>query len=323
MSFSLSENSGALPTEGLDAQGNAAAAVQSFYFPAEMIGGSSPLVKGEEEALAWQAAAEACDSERIHFVWTAHEGRIWYLALRSQDLASNPTSWCPFSSLLPGMPDARPAPVIYTYYSDEAATLMAVEKDGLQIIRGTSSVIRAKAERMAREISNTEIFDLVPDVIIKLKMVRWESLSLLEDRARRFLAISSVLSGVMVIMGAFFIWFIASIAQLTYRADLSDLANRTAGSSMQLQQSALVLRTSEMREQIAAFNRINEGLINLQGWLKLYHLQDGKVRWWAVVPSNLTSQPIQEMGAQTLDTTSEGIVIANGKDSYLHKGQVK
>ncbi len=180
----------------------------NFYFPPEMIGGSSPLVKGEEEALAWQAAAEACDSERIHFIWRADEGRIWYLAIRSSDLASHPNSWCPFASLLPGAPDARPAPVIYTYYSDEAATLMAIEKDSLQVIRGTSSIIRAKAERMAREIGNAEMYDLVPDVIINLKSVKWESLSLLEDRARRFLSIASVLSGVLLTMGAFFIWFL-------------------------------------------------------------------------------------------------------------------
>jgi hypothetical protein len=90
-----------------------------------------------------------------------------------------------------------------------------------------------------------------------------------------------------------------------------------------LQQSALVLRTSEMREQIAAFNRLNEGLINLQGWLKLYLLREGKVKWWAIVPASLTAQPIQEMGAQTMETIPEGLVIANGRDAYLRKEQIK
>jgi uncharacterized protein YheU (UPF0270 family) len=120
-----------------------------------------------------------------------------------------------------------------------------------------------------------------------------------------------------------FIWFLASVTQIAYYAELKSLEERTKTASMQLQQSALVLRTSEMREQIAAFNRLNEGLINLQGWLKLYLLQTGKVKWWAVVPASLTAQPIQEMGAQTMETIPEGLVIANGRESYLRKEQIK
>jgi hypothetical protein len=297
--------------------------VQSFYFPPEMIGGTSPQVKGEEESLAWNAAAEASDSERIHFVWNAHEGRVWYLAVRSQDLAMNPHSWCPFASYLPGMPDALPAPAIYTYYSDEAATFMAVERDSLQIFRGTNSVVRAKAERMARDMGNATIHDLVPDVIVKLQPSRWQSLSMLEDRARRFLTVTSVLTAAVVTLAALFIWFLASVTQIAYYAELKSLEERTRAASMQLQQSALVLRTSEMREQIAAFNRLNEGLINLQGWLKLYLLREGKVKWWAIVPASLTAQPIQEMGAQTMETIPEGLVIANGRDAYLRKEQIK
>jgi hypothetical protein len=325
MAFSISgtQGEGGIAQGGVGGESTAEDLSQSFYFPPEAIGGSCPQVKGEEEALAWQAAAEACDSERIHFTYNAHDGRVWYLAVRSQDIASHPHSWCPFGSLLPGLPDARPAPVIYTYYSDEAATLMAVEKDNLQIIRGTGSVVRAKAERLAREIGNAEVLDLVPDVIVHLKARTWESLSLLEDRARRFLAVAAALSGVAVAIAAFFIWFLASVAQLTHKAELSELQDRSRSASLQLQQSALVLRTSEMREQISAFTRLNENLIGLQGWLKLYLLKDGKVSWWAVVPSSLTSGPIQEMGAQTIENGADGLVIANNKESFLHKNQIK
>ena len=131
-------------------------ALQSFYFPAEVIGGSCPVVKGDEEAVAWHAAAEACATERIHFVWRVHDDRIWYLAIRSEDLASHSKSWCPFASLLPGAPDAYDAPIVYTYYTDESATLMAVQRDGLQIIRGSSSIIKAKAERISRENGNAK-----------------------------------------------------------------------------------------------------------------------------------------------------------------------
>ncbi len=322
MSFDLaSESAAGAENEGLAESGSGL--VQTYHFPGELIGGSSPLVKGEEEALAWQAAAEACDSERIHFVWRAQEGRVWYLAVRSQDLASFPRSWCPFASLLPGMPDARPAPVIYTFFSDEAAALMAVDKDSLQIIRGTPSIIRAKAERMAREMNGAGVVDLQPDVIVKLKAVEWESLSLLEDRARRFLGALSVVSGLLVTAGAFFVWFMASIAQITYHADLDDLRQRSTKASYELQQSALVLRASGMRQQIAAFNRINDGLVGLQGWLKLYLIKGNAVKWWAVVPANLTAERISELGAQTIEAVPDGLVIANAKGSYVREKEIK
>lgn len=297
------------------------ALAQIFYFPAELIGGSCPLVKGEEEALAWNAAAEACDSERIHFVWRAYQGRIWYLALRSSDLASHAHSWCPFASLLPGMVDAKLPPVIYTYYSDEAAMLMAVEPEGLQIIRGTSSVIRAKAERLAREVDNMEIVDLIPDAIVKLKPVMWDSLSLLENRARRFFAAASVVSALTVTLCAFFVWLSTAVAQISYKANLEQLEVRTGAAVMQLQQTAMVLRTSDMREQIAAFNALNESLVGIQGWLKRYSIEGGQVKWWAVVPENLTSNRIQDIGAQTIETSPEGLIVANSKDAVIRKGQ--
>ncbi|HVY12994.1 MAG TPA: hypothetical protein VHB73_05455 [Alphaproteobacteria bacterium] len=322
MSFSLSDTpGGGVAAENESEETRAPGTPQDFYFPPEMIGGSSPQVKGDEEQLAWQAAAEACDSERLHFIWRAHEGRVWYLAVRSQDLASHPKSWCPLGALLPGQPDAHEPPVIYTYYSTEAATIMAVDKEGMQLIRGTASIVRAKVERMARDMGGAEVFDLVPDEILKLKPVNWDSLSLLEERARRFLAMALVGAGLVVIIGAFFVWFLASVSLMTSRADLSDLRTRTQTASMQLQQSATILRTSEMREQIAAFNRVNENLVDLQGWLKLYQIQDGRVKWWAEVPASLTSQPIQAIGAQSVDTSPDGSnIIANDKDSYVRKG---
>lgn len=297
--------------------------IATYFFPPDMIGGSCPQVKGEEEAVVWNAAAEACASERLHLVWRIHDARVWYLALRSADFASHTGTWCPFASLLPGSPDARPAPVIYTYYSDEAATLMAVDRDSLQIIRGTSSVIRAKAERMARDMGGAELVDMVPDKIVTLKAVMWESLSMLENRARRFFTVASFLSAIVVTLLAAVIWFMASVAQLAYKSDLKELQSRTTASIMQLQQTAQVLRTSEMREQIAAFVRLNENLIGVQGWLRLYFMSGGTVKWWAVVPSNLTSDRIQELGGQTIETTEEGNIIANGKDSYQKKGQLK
>jgi hypothetical protein len=149
-----------------------------YYFPPELIGGTCPRIAGEEENIVWNAAAEACDSERVHVVWQSLENKIWYLAVRSSELASHSDTWCPFAGLLPGMKDSVAPPVCYTYYGDESATMMLLTAEGLQIYRGTSLVVRAKAERSAREMGDAPIVELVPDKIMELHPIPWYSLSL-------------------------------------------------------------------------------------------------------------------------------------------------
>lgn len=297
------------------------ALARTFHFPAELIGGSCPLVKGEEEMIAWNAAAEACDSERIHFVWRVYDNRVWYLAVRSSDLASHSHSWCPFASLLPGMTDAKLPPVIYAYYSDEAAIMMAVTADSLQIIRGTTSIIRAKAERMARDLGGAEVVNLIPDTIVKLKPVAWESLSLMENRARRFYALASFISALTITAISFFVWFSASLAQLAYNSSMQELSLRTNNTVMQLQMAAMDLRTSSLREQMANFSQLNESLVGVEGWLKRYSVEGSNVKWWAVVPSNLTADRIQDLKAQMIETNDSGTIIANSKDAVIYRSQ--
>ncbi|MDD3288223.1 MAG: hypothetical protein PHX43_04365, partial [Alphaproteobacteria bacterium] len=117
-------------------------AINGFHFPVDLIGGCCPRVAGEEEEISWNAAAEAADSERIKLVWQSYGDKIWYLAVRTADLASFPDTWCPFAALLPGMKDATRMPACYTYFSDESATMMTITESGLQIHRGTASVVR-------------------------------------------------------------------------------------------------------------------------------------------------------------------------------------
>ena len=203
-----------------------------FYFPSELIGGCCPRVVGKEEEIVWNAAAEACDSERVHVVWHAIDNRIWYVAVRSAELASHPDTWCPFSSLLPGMKDAQAAPVCYTYYSDEAATMMTVTPDGLQIHRGMSSVVRAKAERSARELGDAPVIELVPERILKLSPAPWYSISLFEDRARRILATVARSSRRLTLTGlAFMVWLLTTmVTSSTSKANLKPDAELAFGS---------------------------------------------------------------------------------------------
>jgi hypothetical protein len=297
-------------------------AIQGFYFPAELLGGCCPRVVGEEENIVWNAAAEATDSERVHIVWQAQGDKVWYLAIRSSELASHPGTWCPFAAFLPGLKDAGQLPSCYTYYTDEAATMMTISSDGLQIHRGTASVLRVKAERTVRDSGkDVTMVELTPDIIEKLTPVPWYSVSLFEDRARRILAALSVFSSLAMAGLAVVVWFIASMAVVSAHADLSSIKENTVSKSMQLLDVVQTLRSSPMREQLGKFSDLNDSLLTLSGYMEIYQIKGGKVLWRAIIPGNVTSNRISEIGGQTLDTTPQGVVIGSGRDALTYKNK--
>ena len=285
-----------------------------FYFPPDVIAGCCPRVVGQEENIVWNAAAETCDTERVHIVWQSSETKIWYLAVRSSAVASHTGSWCPFASLLPGMKNASPPPVCYTYYSDETATMMAVSADSLQIFRGTALVVRAKAERTARDMDNAPIIELVPDKIMGLTPVPWYSVSLFEDRARRILAALSVVVALTFAGFSFLIWLSASMSLITAKHDLTETLDRTKSKTMELMRTVERLRTSKMREQLSGFADLNDGLLSINGFLEVYEITGNKARWRAIIPSNVTADRITELGGKNIEVTPEGVAIGNNNE---------
>lgn len=296
--------------------------IRDYFFPVELIGGCCPRVPGEEMDIVWNAAAEAADSERVHIFWQSIKDKVWFLAVPSDEMASHPGTWCPLAAYLPGMPDAAPLPACYTYYSDEVAILMIVTEESLNIHRGTTSVIRAKVERTLREWGGGSVVELLPDRLEKLSPLPWFSVSLFEERARRILASFSVLGAIGLMVVAVIIWFAAVYSVLSANADIKAIRTRTEAKSLQLMQVVQELRASPMREQLAAFADVNDGLLALNGWLDIYQIKDKKAFWRAIVPSNVTSDRIKELGGQTLDNSAKGVVIGNSAESLqLGKGR--
>ncbi len=72
------------------------------YLPQELIGGNIPHIPGTEDEAVWNAASQACGTEKVHYSYSIAENRIWYLACPSASMASNPDSWCPLAAALPG-----------------------------------------------------------------------------------------------------------------------------------------------------------------------------------------------------------------------------
>lgn len=297
--------------------------LEHFYFPVDLIGGCCPRIIGEEQQIVWNAAAEAADSERVHVVWQSQGDKIWYVAVRSAELGSHPNTWCPFAAMLPGMKDAAIPPAIYTYFSDEAATMMTITNDGLQLHRGMSSVVRAKAERTSRELDNAPVLEIVPDMIERLIPVPWFSLSLFEDRARRILAAASVFAALSVAAIAFLVWCLVSVAVLSSSIEKDEIQKRTEDKTVKLMSSVQNTRASPMREQLAKFADLNDGLLTINGLLEVYQIREGKLLWRAVVPANVTSDRINELGGQTLETNPQGVTVGNSREALTFSSNRK
>ena len=296
-------------------------AEEGFYFPSDLIGGTCPRIAGDEEEIVWNAAAEACDTERVHVVWRSFASRIWYLAIRSSDLASHTNTWCPLAALLPTEKDKLP--ICYTYFGEEIAVLMVVTPDGLNIFRGTAPVVRAKAERTARELENAPIVNLDPFRIEQLPVAPWYSVSLFEDRARRALATISVLASLTIMAISFLVWITASMAAIAARHNLADALDRTQTKSMQLLRDAEGLRSSPMREQIERFLNVNDALLSLNGFLNVYEIKDNVVRWRAVVPTSATAERISAIGGKNIETTDHGVTIGNDAEIKYEESRKK
>lgn len=279
------------------------------YFPSELIGGCAPYVTGQEDDMAWQAGAEAADSERLHYVWSVSGGLLWYLAVRSNDLSSNTGSWCPFAALLPGMPQAELAPVVYVYEDDEAATMMSVGDKILQVHRGATTVIQVKAERVADELGGARIIHLLPDYLDKLQPSPWRSASLLEDKARRFLATASVAIGLLVATVAFVVWVLASLATMGISHSVTSAQQNAANAAQQLLQQASSLRVSTLRNEVSKFIELNDSLIKIGGWLQEYRIEKGVKKWTATLPAGITGERISEIGGRTKEVTETGTIV--------------
>lgn len=280
-----------------------------IYFPPEMIAGCGPYIEGQAQDMAWQAAAEALDSERLHIISHVHDGMVWFLAVRSADLSSHPHSWCPFASLLPGMPDAQPGPALYMYQEEGVATLLAIGHMELSIHRGSINIVQVKAERMSRDLGDAPIFNLLSERLDALTPTPWQSVSLLEDKARRFIASIGMLTGLGVAVMAFLIWVLATLISLNTSHDVMAAQKQSQVAVQELMHQALALRSSPLRNQLARFVDLNDELIKAGGWLKQYTITGTRVQWRAVMPPSITSDIITRLGGRTQEVTDEGILI--------------
>ena len=121
------------------------------YLPQDLIGGSVPHIPGMDDESVWNAASQACGTEKVHYVYSVDGSRVWYLACPSAALASNPDSWCPLAAALPGYSEHWDKETVYLYEQEGTASALRwdPETGRIQVFLGASRTILPRVRRAA------------------------------------------------------------------------------------------------------------------------------------------------------------------------------
>jgi hypothetical protein len=162
------------------------------HLPHELVGGVIPHIPGTEDEAVWNAASQACGTEKVHYAYSADENRLWYLACPSTTMASNPDSWCPLVAALPGNSEYWDRETVYLYEQEGLASALRWDPETarMQVFLGASRTILPRVQSMDANFVtiNADVADIVP----------WRNRTLKTEKLSRATARMLVLSGMFV-----------------------------------------------------------------------------------------------------------------------------
>lgn len=250
------------------------------YLPSEMVGGSIPYVPGTEEEAVWNAAAQACATEKVNYVYTVEDSKVWYLACPASSLASSPDSWCPLAAALPGNSEFWDKETVYLYEQEGLASALRwdPETGRMQVFLGAARTILPRIQSMDANFVtvNAQIAGVVP----------WRNRQLKTERLSRATARMLLISGILVcliILGIMAIQFVS--ANLIDR-QLGVVKETTENASMDLMMKAGQASQNEVSRHLVRVQQLLDDLAKIDGTLVRYEVkQGGVVEWEALVPA--------------------------------------
>lgn len=272
----------------LDRIAGDASAMRKFFtpfLPAEMVAGTIPHIAGDEDESVWNAAVQACGTERVVYTYTVEDGRCWYMAAPASVVASNPDSWCPLAAALPGNSEHWDRETVYLYEEDgHAGALRWDQETGrMQLFLGASRTILPKIQTMDANFVtiNPETADVYP----------WKNRELRVDMLSRAVGKMLVISGIVVgIIAALYILGMFAVANFI-RPQLDRTKAETEQASMQLLKSATQSLENDAIKHIFRVQELLDTLVQIEGTLVRYEVSaNGKVvEWEALVPRTFAS----------------------------------
>lgn len=278
------------------------------FLPGELIGGGIPYVAGLEEEAVWNAAAQACATEKVHYVYSVEDNKVWYLACPSTALASAPDSWCPLAAALPGNSEYWDRESVYIYEKDGLAAALRWDSETgrMQIFFGAARTILPRLQTMEANFItiNPQTADIIP---WKSKQLRTEQLG---RGAARLLMISGILTS-LVLLGVMAIQFI-TINFLDRK--LSDVKTQSEEASMQLMTKATELSQNELLKHTVRVQQLLDDLSKIDGTLVRYEVKGGVVEWEALVPAAYSTGVMSVRGQAQPGIEDDGRIRIKGQN---------
>jgi large-conductance mechanosensitive channel len=248
------------------------------YLPQELVGGSVPYVAGTEEEAVWNAASQACGTEKVHFCYTIENNRCWYIATPSSALASNPDSWCPLSAALPGNSEYWDRETVYIYEQEGLASALRwdPETGRMQVFLGAGRTLLPRIQSMDANFVtiNPDMADQVP----------WKNRALMTEKLSRAAAKTLLLVGIFInflILGFFVFQFILTA---NVERDLRKVKDETSRASQNMMIEAYNALQSDSIKHMVRIQELLDELRTVDGTLIKYEVSGKKVTWEALVP---------------------------------------
>ena len=264
----------------------------SPYLPQELVGGTVPHVPGTEDEAVWNAAAQACGTEKVHYCYTVDDDRVWYLACPSAMMASNPDSWCPLAAALPGNSEYWDRETVYLYEQEGVASALRWDPETarMQVFLGASRTILPRVQSMDANFVtiNPEIADVVP----------WRNRTLNTERLSRATVRMLVISGLVVCFAAILVLVFNYISLNMIERNLVKVKMDTDQAAMSLMMNASNVMQSDTIKHMVRIQELLDELAKVDGTLVRYEVRDGGVEWEALVPDAFAKQFGSPMGKE-------------------------
>lgn len=258
------------------------------HLPQDLIGGSLPHIAGAEDNAVWNAASQACGTEKVHYAYTVDEGRIWYLACPSASMASNPDSWCPMVAALPGNSEYWDKETVYLFEQEGQASALRwdPETGRMQVFLGASRTILPRVQSM--DANFVTINPNVSDVY------QWKNKTLKTEQLSRAVVRTLVYSGLIVnaVIAMILILNLVSISFVD--RNLEQLKEKTDSAALELVQTASNVMQSDAINHMVRVQKLLDKLALSNGYLIKYEVEKNKTTWQAIVPQALANKAIED-----------------------------
>ncbi|MFK7839601.1 MAG: hypothetical protein AB8B83_04665 [Bdellovibrionales bacterium] len=262
------------------------------YLPQELVGGVVPHIPGTEDEAVWNAASQACGTEKIHYCFSVEDNRLWYLACPSTTMASNPDSWCPLAAALPGNSEYWDRETVYLYEQEGVASALRwdPETNRMQVFLGASRTILPRIQSMDANFVtiNPEVADIVA----------WRNRTLKTEKLARATAKMLVVSGVTVAISAAILLAFSWISINLLERNLEIVQEQTKTASMELVREANSAMKSDTIKHMVRIQELLDALARIDGTLVKYEVNKGRVSWEALVPPAFAVEAMTKLSAQ-------------------------